>query len=159
MTDVFTPEKRSEVMSRIRGRDTRPERLVRSLLHRLGYRFTVAGPKNRQLPGRPDIVLPKFRTVVFVHGCFWHGHEHCLDFRLPQSRRDWWKQKIEGNRARDARSEAALLALGWHVVTIWACAVKTASARSWLDRRIPGFVGGSALSRTRAHKETGKRTQ
>ena len=116
MADVFTPEKRSEVMSRIRGRDTRPERLVRSMLHRLGYRFTVAGPKNRLLPGRPDIVLPKFRTVVFVHGCFWHGHEHCPDFRLPQSRHDWWKQKIEGNRARDARTEAALLALGWHVV-------------------------------------------
>jgi DNA mismatch endonuclease (patch repair protein) len=129
MADVFTPEKRSEVMSRIRGRDTRPERLVRSLLHRLGYRFTVAGPKNRLLPGRPDIVLPKFRTVVFVHGCFWHGHEHCPDFRLPQSRHVWWKHKIEGNRARDARTEAALLALGWHVVTIWACAVKTAAAQ------------------------------
>lgn len=145
MADVFTPEKRSEVMSRIRGRDTRPERLVRSMLHRLGYRFTVAGPKNRLLPGRPDIVLPKFRTVVFVHGCFWHGHEHCPDFRLPQSRRDWWTLKIEGNRARDARSEAALLALGWHVVTIWACAVKTAAARSWLERRIPGLVGGESF--------------
>jgi DNA mismatch endonuclease (patch repair protein) len=92
MADVFTPEKRSEVMSRIRGRDTRQERLVRSMLHRLGYRFTVAGPKNRLLPGRPDIVLPKFRTVVFVHGCFWHGHEHCPDFRLPKSRPDWWKR-------------------------------------------------------------------
>ncbi len=92
MADVFTPEKRSEVMSRIRGRDTRQERLVRSMLHRLGYRFTVAGPKNRLLPGRPDIVLPKFRTVVFLHGCFWHGHEHCPDFRLPQSRPDWWKR-------------------------------------------------------------------
>ena len=144
MADVFTPEKRSEVMSRIRGRDTRQERLVRFMLHRLGYRFTVAGPKNRLLPGRPDIVLPKFRTVVFVHGCFWHGHEHCPDFRLPQSRPDWWKRKIEGNRARDTRTEAALLALGWHVVTIWACTVKTAAARSWLERRIPGLVGGSA---------------
>jgi DNA mismatch endonuclease (patch repair protein) len=111
------------------------------MLHRLGYRFTVRGPRNRQLPGRPDLVLPKYRTVVFVHGCFWHGHEHCPDFRLPQSRRAWWKAKIEGNRARDARHEAALTALGWHVVTIWACAVKTRAARSWLERRIPRLVG------------------
>jgi DNA mismatch endonuclease, patch repair protein len=108
MADIFTPEKRSEVRSRIRGRDTRPERLVRSLLHRLGCRFTVTGPKNRLLPGRPDIVLPKFRTVVFVHGCFWHGHEHCPDFRLPQSRRDWWtKPKRTGKFAMRIREQAA----------------------------------------------------
>jgi len=141
MADVLTPEQRSALMSRIRGRDTRPELVVRSLLHRQGYRFTVRAPNNRNLPGRPDLVLPKHRCVVFVHGCFWHGHEHCPDFRLPKSRRAWWKAKIEGNRARDARHEAALTALGWHVVTIWACAVKTRAARSWLERRIPGLVG------------------
>jgi DNA mismatch endonuclease (patch repair protein) len=145
MADVFTPEQRSALMARIRGRDTRPELVVRSMLHRLGYRFTVRGPRNRQLPGRPDLVLPKHRTVVFVHGCFWHGHEHCPDFRLPQSRRDWWRAKIEGNRARDARHEAALTALGWHVVTIWACAVKTKAARNWLERRIPRLLGPPPL--------------
>jgi DNA mismatch endonuclease (patch repair protein) len=75
--DVFTPEKRSDVMSSIRGRDTKPELALRSMLHRLGYRFTVNGPKNKTLPGKPDLVLPKYRTVVFVHGCFWHGHENC----------------------------------------------------------------------------------
>lgn len=78
MADIFSKAKRSEVMSRIRGSNTKPERIVRSLLHRLGYRFTVNGPKNRQLPGRPDIVLPKYDTVVIVHGCFWHGLEGCV---------------------------------------------------------------------------------
>ncbi len=101
MADIFTPEKRSELMSRIRGRDTKPELALRSMLHRLGYRFTVHAPKNRTLPGRPDLVLPKYCTVVFVHGCFWHGHENCPHFRLPKSRRAFWKAKIEGNPQRD----------------------------------------------------------
>jgi DNA mismatch endonuclease (patch repair protein) len=95
--DVFTPKKRSEVMARIRSRETKPELALRSMLHELGYRFTVNGPRNRNLPGRPDLVLPKLHTVIFVHGCFWHGHEHCSAFRLPKSRRAWWKRKIEGN--------------------------------------------------------------
>ncbi len=140
MADVFAPEKRAEVMSRIRGRDTGPELALRSMLHRLGYRFTVNGPKNKSLPGKPDIVLPKYRTVIFVHGCFWHGHEHCPAFRIPGSRTEWWTAKISGNRARDVRNEKALLVMGWHVVTIWECALKTASAREWLTRRIPGFL-------------------
>jgi len=141
MADVFTPEKRSEVMSRIRGSDTRPEIIVRALLHRHGYRFTVKGPLNRSLPGRPDLVLPKYRTVVFVHGCFWHGHEHCGDFRLPSTRSEWWAAKISGNKARDLRAENALRSLGWHVVTIWACAVKTRAARGWLEKRLPKLIG------------------
>ncbi|MGC4015783.1 MAG: very short patch repair endonuclease [Luteolibacter sp.] len=141
MADVFTPEKRSEVMSRIRGSDTRPELIVRALLHRHGYRFTVKGPLNRSLPGRPDLVLPKYRTVVFVHGCFWHGHEHCPDFRLPSTRPEWWAAKISGNKARDLRAENALRSLGWHVVTIWACAVKTRAAQEWLEKRLPKLIG------------------
>lgn len=141
MADVFTPEKRSEVMSRIRGRDTGPELALRSMLHHAGYRFTVNGPKNRRLPGKPDLVLPKYRTVIFVHGCFWHGHENCRHFRLPKSRSEWWRAKISGNRARDLRSESALRALGWHVVTIWECALKTAAARSWLEKRLPKLLG------------------
>lgn len=140
MADVFTPEKRSEVMARIRGRDTKPELALRSILHRLGYRFTVNGPLNRLLPGRPDLVLPKRRTVVFVHGCFWHGHENCPAFRLPKTRRAWWKLKIHGNRARDLRHEADLRELGWHVVTIWECALRTRSARDWLGRRLPSLL-------------------
>lgn len=139
--DIFTPEKRSEVMSRIRGRDTKPEIALRSMLHRLGYRFTVNGPQNKSLPGRPDIVLPKYRTVIFVHGCFWHGHEDCADFRLPKTRRAWWREKIEGNKARDLRNGEALLRQGWHVVTIWECALKTKEARDWLMKRIPKLCG------------------
>ncbi len=139
--DVFTPEKRSEVMAKIRGWDTKPELALRSLLHRHGYRFTVRGPKNKSLPGRPDLVLPKYRTVIFVHGCYWHGHEHCKHFRLPSSRTEWWTAKIEGNRARDLRNENALRALGWHVVTIWECALKTTAARSWLEAQLPKLLG------------------
>ena len=141
MADIWSPEKRSEVMSRIRGADTKPELLVRSMLHRLGYRFTIRGPKNKSLPGRPDLVLPKYEVVIFVHGCFWHGHEHCPDFKMPKSKTDWWTAKIEGNRARDARVENELRALGWHVVTLWACAVKTKSAREWLESRLPVLIG------------------
>lgn len=144
MADVFSPEKRSEVMSRIRGQDTKPELALRSMLHRLGYRFTVKGVKNRSLPGRPDLVLAKFQTVIFVHGCFWHGHEGCAHFRLPKSRRKWWTAKIEGNRARDTRNENELRALGWHVVTIWECALKNASSRLWLETKIPGLLGNRA---------------
>ena len=140
MADVFTPQKRSELMARIRGRDTGPELALRSMLHRLGYRFTVNGPNNRTLPGRPDIVLPKHRTVIFVHGCFWHGHEHCPAFRIPRSRRAWWKRKIDGNRARDLRNENALRDTGWHVVTVWECALRTPSARIWLAQRLPRLI-------------------
>jgi DNA mismatch endonuclease (patch repair protein) len=141
MVDILTPEKRSERMSRIRGRDTKPELALRSMLHGLGYRFTVNGPKNRSLPGRPDLVLPKYRTVVFVHGCFWHGHDHCSIFRIPKSRIEWWTAKISGNRARDLRNENALRVLGWHVVTIWECALQTSEARRWLVSRIPELLG------------------
>jgi DNA mismatch endonuclease (patch repair protein) len=140
--DVFTPEKRSQVMSRIRGRDTKPELALRSMLHRLGYRFTVNGPKNKSLPGKPDLVLPKYRTVIFVHGCFWHGHENCPACRLPKTRIDFWTAKIEGNQQRDLRNENALLAMGWHVVTIWECALKTAADRAWLENRLPGMLDG-----------------
>ncbi|QUE53338.1 DNA mismatch endonuclease Vsr [Luteolibacter ambystomatis] len=141
MVDVFTPEKRSEVMSRIRSGNTKPELIVRTLLHKHGYRFTVNGPLNHRLPGRPDLVLPKYHTVVFVHGCFWHGHENCGDFRLPKSRTDWWTTKIIGNKARDLRNETALRNLGWHVVTIWACAVKTKVGRGWLAKQLERLIG------------------
>lgn len=140
MSDVFTPEKRSEVMSRIRVRDTKPELTVRSMLHELGYRFTVHGPKNKRLPGRPDIVLPRYETVIYVHGCFWHAHENCDYFRLPKTRRAWWKKKLEGNRARDLRNQKALTAAGWHVVTVWECCLKTAEGREWLMTRLPRLV-------------------
>jgi len=143
MADVFSPEKRSEVMARVRSGNTKPERILRSMLHGLGYRFTVNGPKNKSLPGRPDIVLPKLSTVIFVHGCFWHGHEHCRHATLPTTRSEWWTNKIAGNRARDLRNETALLALGWHVVTIWSCALDTIPARAWLAEQLPRLLGSA----------------
>lgn len=141
MTDIFSPKKRSEVMSLIRAHDTTPERTLRSILHRRGYRFTIHGRLNRSLPGKPDIILPKYHTVIFVHGCFWHGHKNCPNFRLPKSRSAWWRAKIEGNQTRDLRHENALRHLGWHVVTVWECALKTATARRWLTARLPTLLG------------------
>ena len=141
MTDVFTAAKRSEVMSRIQGRNTKPELFVRSMLHGMGYRFTVNGPLNRNLPGRPDIVLPKHQTVVFVHGCFWHAHENCEYARLPKTRRAWWRQKLDANKQRDRRCEEALAEAGWNVVTIWECTTKTIASRDWLRDRLPKLIG------------------
>jgi DNA mismatch endonuclease, patch repair protein len=120
MADRLSNEHRSWNMSRIRGKDTKPERLVRSLLHRMGYRFRlhVVG-----LPGRPDVVLPRLRTVVFVHGCFWHRHDGCLKASTPKSRVDFWQKKFGANLVRDAKAVTALSAMGWRVITVWECEV------------------------------------
>ena len=106
-------------MSRIKGSDTKPEIAVRSLLHRMGYRFRL---HRRDLPGTPDIVLPGRGTVVFVHGCFWHGHS-CKRTKMPKSRKIYWAEKIEGNRRRDARKRRQLKSLGWEVVVVWECEI------------------------------------
>jgi DNA mismatch endonuclease (patch repair protein) len=94
--------------------------------------------------GKPDIVLPKYQTVIFVHGCFWHGHDNCPAFRLPKSRSAWWETKIHGNRQRDLRNETALRHLGWNVVTIWECALKTTLARKSLTSRLPVLLGSDS---------------
>ena len=120
MADIVSPEKRSEMMSGIRGKDTKPEIIVRRLLHRLGYRFRL---HRKDLPGRPDIVLPKWHTVIFVNGCYWHGHEDCHLFRPPKTRTEFWTNKIAGNQARDQRNYSALQDAGWKAVVIWECAV------------------------------------
>jgi DNA mismatch endonuclease (patch repair protein) len=108
------------MMSGIRGRDTRPEKLIRSELHRRGFRFRL---HSKRIPGRPDLVLPKYRAVVFVHGCFWHGHD-CPLFRLPGTRRAFWEEKINRNRARDGEVKRAVLAAGWRHLTVWECAIR-----------------------------------
>ena len=120
MADVMTPEQRSRCMAAIKGKDTKPEMIVRKYLFSRGLRFRV---QVRKLPGNPDIVLPKYKTVIFVNGCFWHGHEGCRYFRLPKSNVEFWEEKIERNVARDFRNEAELKALGWRVVRVWECEI------------------------------------
>jgi len=125
MVDTLSPERRSWNMSRIRGRDTRPERLVRSLLHNMGYRFRL---NRKDLPGKPDIVLPKYRTVVFVHGCFWHRHEGCKYAYMPKSRIEFWQQKFRRNVQRDREVKNALEKENWHVLYVWECETKDTKA-------------------------------
>ncbi|RWB62005.1 MAG: DNA mismatch endonuclease Vsr [Mesorhizobium sp.] len=144
MTDVHSPEVRSYNMSRIRGRDTRPEMLIRAGLHARGFRFRL---QVRELPGRPDLVFPKWRAVLLVHGCFWHGH-NCHLFRLPAARHDFWASKITANRARDARSCRALTDQGWRTLTLWECAIRGRSRRP--DQEVldacETFLTGTALA-------------
>lgn len=123
MVDIISPERRSALMSRIRGKDTKIELEVRHGLHALGFRYRLGGAG---LPGRPDIVLPKYRTVVFVHGCFWHGHS-CHLFRLPKTRPDFWSAKIDANRERDRRQTYLLQEAGWNVETVWECELRAHS--------------------------------
>lgn len=120
MVDVLTKTQRQLNMSRIRGRDTKPEMLIRRGLHARGFRYRL---QDRNLPGRPDIVLPRYKTVILVHGCFWHGHD-CPMFRLPATRREFWAQKIAANQVRDIRTREALLASSWRVMTIWECSLR-----------------------------------
>lgn len=124
MSDVFTPPERSRVMARVKGRDTSPEIAVRSLLHRLGYRFRL---HRKDLPGKPDVVLPRYRTVVLVHGCFWHQHPGCEAAARPASHTEYWNRKLDANRARDIRNQAELERLGWRVVIVWECETKDSS--------------------------------
>jgi DNA mismatch endonuclease (patch repair protein) len=122
MTDTLTREHRSWNMSRIAGRNTKPELLLRSLLHRAGFRFRL---HVKNLPGRPDIVLPKYRIAIFVHGCFWHRHPGCRNATMPSTRPEFWAAKFEGNVERDARNAAALEEAGWTVFTVWECDLKS----------------------------------
>lgn len=112
-------------MSRVKGRDTRPEKLVRSLLHRMGYRFRL---HRKDLPGKPDVVLPRHRKIVFVHGCFWHGHEGCRRASRPKSNVEFWNRKLDANIARDAGTQRELESSGWEVLTVWQCETRDVAA-------------------------------
>ena len=118
MSDVHTPEQRSRNMAAIKGKDTKPEVRVRSLLHSLGYRFRL---HRKDLPGKPDIVLPKYRTAIFVHGCFWHSHDCRWGRVVPKTRPDFWAGKRQGTLDRDARNVQLLKSAGWRVITVWEC--------------------------------------
>lgn len=126
MADVMTPEQRSRCMAAIKGKDTKPEILVRKFLFSKGLRYRL---NNRKLPGSPDIVLKKYKTVIFVDGCFWHGHEGCKYFRLPKSNTPFWEAKITRNIERDKETTQALTALGWKVISIWECELRNKSNR------------------------------
>ncbi|WP_429248798.1 very short patch repair endonuclease [Massilia sp. UYP32] len=120
MVDTRSPAQRRLIMSSVGSKNTGPEKLVRSLLHRLGYRFRI---HRKDLPGTPDIVLPSRRKIIFVHGCFWHGHS-CNKGKLPKSRTEFWSEKVYRNRARDADAELRLKALGWDTLTVWQCQLR-----------------------------------
>lgn len=121
MVDRLSKEKRSWNMSRIKCKDTKPELAVRSLLHRMGYRFRL---HKKDLPGKPDIVLPKYKTVIFVHGCYWHRHKGCKYAYNPKSKVDFWQKKFDGNVERDKKKRIELKQLGWNVIVIWECETK-----------------------------------
>ena len=133
MADVHTPEQRSYNMSQIRGKNTKPEELVRKYLFSQGFRYRK---NDSNLPGKPDIVLPKYKTVIFVNGCFWHGHEGCRYFVWPKNNAEFWKEKISGNILRDKHNRQILSDQGWRVIEVWECELKKKSAQETLDHLV-----------------------
>lgn len=125
MTDTLTPAQRRRTMQAVKGRDTKPEWALRRRLHAMGFRYRLHDPK---LPGKPDLVLPRWRAAVFVHGCFWHGHDCPRGARRPATNRAYWEAKIARNQARDAAAEEKLRAMGYRVLTVWECELKDADA-------------------------------
>jgi len=118
-------------MSRIKGKNTKPEMLVRKFLHANGFRYRL---HDKKLPGKPDIVLPKYKTVIFVHGCFWHGHEGCKYYVVPKTKTEWWLNKINGNKANDLKAFDALKKEGWRVIEVWECDLKPAKSAITLNK-------------------------
>jgi len=119
--DIWSKEKRSDVMSKIRSKNTKPEKLLRSLLHNKGLRFRI---HRKDLPGKPDIVFPKQRVAIFVHGCFWHFHKDCNEGRIPSTNSKFWKNKLEKNVARDEKVIKELILMGWNVIIVWECEIE-----------------------------------
>lgn len=150
MPDVVDAPTRSRMMSGIRGRDTKPELLIRKGLHARGYRYRL---HPRTLPGKPDLAFPSRKAAIFIHGCFWHGHD-CPLFKWPSTRAEWWRAKIEGNRARDRAVRAELAGMGWRQLRVWECALKGRQRRDpdalldlvakWLDGCDPDCETGGA---------------
>lgn len=130
MVDSLSPPERSEIMARVRSKNSRPELIVRKLIFGLGYRYRLHA---KELPGRPDIVFRPRRRVIFVHGCFWHRHSRCARARMPKSHLAFWQEKLEGNKRRDEKNKRALVRSGWKVMTIWECQLKDG------DRLIPAI--------------------
>ncbi len=128
--DVHDPKTRSYNMSRIKDKDTKPEQLVRKYLFAQGFRYRL---HVKNLPGKPDLVFPKYKTVLFINGCFWHGHKGCRYFTLPKTNTEWWLQKIKGTQKRDKEAEIALNVAGWKVITVWECELKPEQREATFD--------------------------
>lgn len=139
MADIVTPEKRSKMMAGIRGKNTRPELLVRQLLFSAGYRFKL---HRRDLPGIPDIVLPRYRVAILVHGCFWHVHAGCRYAKLPSSNREFWQSKLQGNRERDQRNIRLLMEAGWRVLVVWECNTRVELLSANLAKSLTSWLKG-----------------
>ena len=120
MVDVFTKEKRREIMASVKSRDTKPEKIIRSLVHRMGFRFSL---HRSDLPGKPDIVLPRHGKVIFVHGCFWHGHARCRKATMPATNTVFWTEKIAKTKTRDTKAKRQLRRAGWQVLVVWECEI------------------------------------
>jgi len=133
MADVHTKEIRSYNMSRIRSKNTKPEMLVRKFLFSKGFRYRL---HDKKLPGKPDIVLPKYKTVIFIHGCYWHGHSGCKYFVVPKTRTEWWLEKICGNINKDISTQSILSSKGWKIITIWECELRSNLIHSTLSNCI-----------------------
>lgn len=131
MADVHTPEVRSYNMSQIKGKNTKPEIVVRKFLHSKGHRFRL---HTKELPGKPDIVLPKYKTVIFIHGCFWHGHKNCKYFVIPKTKTEWWVNKIETNKRTDKKNYLKLKKLGWGIITLWECKLRSKKLENTLSK-------------------------
>lgn len=142
MADVHSKDVRSYNMSRIKGKDTAPEVMVRKYLFSRGLRFRK---NDKRYPGHPDIVLPKYKAVIFVHGCFWHLHEGCRYAVMPTSNVEFWKNKLNGNKARDARNRDALSTMGWNVITVWECELKKDKRDETLDKLYNQIANKKAL--------------
>jgi DNA mismatch endonuclease (patch repair protein) len=136
MSDIYSKNKRSEIMSKISGKNTKPEILIRKIAHSLGYRFRL---HKKDLPGKPDIVFSKYNKVIFVNGCFWHGHNNCLRSKLPTSNKKFWKDKIGGNKRKDKSDHIKLKKMGWDYLVIWQCQIKKSDCTK-LEQKIESFL-------------------
>ena len=145
--DKLTPEQRSRLMGRVKSRDTTPELIVRRLIHAMGFRYVL---HDKRLPGRPDLVFPRFKKIIFVNGCFWHFHEGCRYATIPTSRTEFWQKKLERNRERDAGDLILLTEQGWKVLTIWQCELKNIKS---IQERIGRFLGQKVSSARTGSKE------
>lgn len=150
MADIMTKEQRHKCMVAVKGKDTKPEMIVRRYLHGLGFRY---GLHNKKLPGTPDLVLRRHKTVIFVNGCFWHGHENCKYSHIPKSNIEFWQMKICRNRARDLRNVEALRKLGWHVIIIWECQLKTEELRKQTFAELYARLNGEYIIHSQSFAE------